>query len=280
MSCVKLLKMKRTHPPLSLPGSPLIYVVAQVNISAVVAIERYVPEIQERLRKSGFPGYTNVQVPEIIFETFGARPVVTPLSRYEFQNKLERTGIVLTPKSIAVHTNQYTTFDDFHAIIAMALETIHATAALQLHERIGLRYVDLIEFERDEELKDYLAPDLLGYDQAAVGMSGGQFNFQFEGNTPYGRLVARHYAPQVRNMLPPDLAGVSLNYDYRPAPSPGRAALLDFDHAADYKGDFVIEEILETLENLHDGLDIIFRDSVTAAALEKWGRKDVANAKS
>ena len=92
MSCVKLLKMKRTHPPLRLPGSPLIYVVAQVNISAVVAIERYVPEIQERLRKSGFPGYTNIQVPEIIFETFGARPVVTPLSRYEFQNKLERTG--------------------------------------------------------------------------------------------------------------------------------------------------------------------------------------------
>ena len=72
MSCVKLLRMKRTHPPLRLPGSPLIYVVAQVNISAVVAIERYVPEIQERLRKSGFPGYTNVQVPEIIFETSGA----------------------------------------------------------------------------------------------------------------------------------------------------------------------------------------------------------------
>jgi uncharacterized protein (TIGR04255 family) len=258
----------------------LIYVVAQVNISAVVAIERYVPEIQERLRKSGFPGYSNVQVPEIVFDALGARPVVTPLSRYEFQNKKERTGIVLTPKSIAVHTNEYSTFDGFHAIIKLALETIHATAALQLHERIGLRYVDLIELEREEGLKDYLAPHLLGYDQATIGVSRGEFSFQFEGNTPYGRLVARHYPPQVRNMLPPDLAGVSLNYGYRPAPSPGRAALIDFDHAADYKGDFVIEEILETLENLHDGLDIIFRDSVTKAALENWGRRYVADAKS
>jgi uncharacterized protein (TIGR04255 family) len=272
--------MKRTHPPLNLLGSPLIYVVTQVNISAVVAIERYVPEIQERLRKSGFPGYTNVQMPEITFEALGARPVVTPLSRHEFLDKQERIGIVLTPKSIAVHTNQYTTFDEFHAIIAMALETIHTTAAPQLHERIGLRYVDLIELEREEELKDYLAPHLLGYDQAAIGVSGGQFNFQFEGNTSYGRLVARHYPPYVNNMFPPDLAGVSLNYEHRPAPSSGRATLLDFDHAAGYKGDFVIEEILETLENLHDGLDILFRNSVTNFALEKWGRTNAANAKS
>lgn len=275
----KVTEMKRTRPPLKLPGSPLIYVVAQVNISAVVAIERYVPEIQEQLRKSGFPGYTNAQVPEIIFEALGARPVVTSLSRYEFLHKSERTGIVLTPKSIAVHTNLYTTFEDFHAIIRMALKTIHATAALQLHERIGLRYVNLIELERGEELKDYLGAHLLGYDQPAIGVSAGQFNFQFEGNTPYGRLVARHYPPQVQNMFPPDLAGISLNYGNRPIPSPGRAALLDFDHAAAHKGDFVIEEILETLENLHDGLDIIFRNSVTTAALEKWGKKDAANAK-
>lgn len=271
--------MKRTHPPLRLPGSPLIYVVAQVNISAVVAIERYVPEIQEKLRKNGFPGYANAQVPELVFEAIGARPVISPLSRYEFQDKEGRTAIVLTPKSIAVHTNRYTTFDNFHSIIGLALETIHGAAGLQLHERIGLRYVDLIELETGEELKDYLAPRLLGYNQAEIGVSEGSFNFHFEGKTPYGRLVARHYPPQIRNMLPPDLAGLSLNYSYRPDPLPGRASLLDFDHAADYKSDFVIEEILETLENLHDGLDIIFRDSVTAAALKKWGRENVAGIK-
>jgi uncharacterized protein (TIGR04255 family) len=269
--------MKRTHPPLKLPESPLIYVVAQVNISAVVAIERYVPEIQEKLRKRGFPVYKNAQVPEFVFEAPGAKPVISSLSRYEFQDKEERTAIVLTPKSVAVHTNLYATFDDFHAIIAMALETIHAAASLQLHERIGLRYVDLIELETGEELKDYLAPRLLGYDQDAIGVTGGVFSFHFEGNTPYGRLVARHYPPQIINMLPPDLAGVSLNYSSRVAPSPGRASLLDFDHAADYKGDFVIEEILETLEKLHDGLDIIFRDSVTAAALGKWGTENAGS---
>jgi uncharacterized protein (TIGR04255 family) len=270
--------MKRTHPPLRLPKSPLIYVVAQVNISAVVAIERYVSEIQEKLRKSGFPGYAHMQVPEFTFETPGARPVVSTLSRYEFQDREERTAIVLTPKSIGVHTNQYATFDDFHGIIATALETIDASASLQLHERIGLRYVDLIELGAGEELKDYLAPQLLGYNQTAVGVSEGTFNFHFEGNTPYGRIFARHYMPQISNMFPPDLAGISLNYSYREAPS-GRGFLLDFDHAASNKGDFVIGEILETLENLHDGLDLIFRDSVTAAALEKWGRENAAGSK-
>jgi uncharacterized protein (TIGR04255 family) len=265
--------VKRTYQPLQLPRSPLIYVVAQVNISAVVAIERYVPEIQEKLRRNGFPGFTSAQVPEFIFETPGARPVVTPLARFEFQDREARTGIVLTPKSIAVHTNQYTTFDGFHTILAMALETVHAAAELQLHERIGLRYVDLIQLDAEEKLQDYLAHHLLGYDAASIGVSESVFNFQFEGRTPYGQLVARHYPPQLRNMLPPDLAGVLLNYDYWEVPLPGRTSLLDFDHAADYKGDFVVEEILSTLENLHDGLDILFRNSVTDFALKKWGER-------
>jgi uncharacterized protein (TIGR04255 family) len=265
--------VKRTHQPLQLPRSPLIYVVAQVNISAVVAIERYVPEIQEKLRRSGFPGFANAQVPEFVFETPGARPVITPLSRFEFLDREGRTAIVLTSKSIAVHTNRYTTFDGFHAIIAMALETVHAAADLQLHERVGLRYVDLIELDAGQLRQDYLAQHLLGYDPAAIGVSESTFNFQFEGRTPYGQLIARHYAPQIANMLPPDLAGVSLNYAYRESPSLGRASLLDFDHAADHKGDFVVEEILATLENLHDGLDIVFRNSVTDYALKKWGER-------
>jgi uncharacterized protein (TIGR04255 family) len=111
--------MKPTHPPLRLPGSPLIYVVAQVNISAVVAIERYVPEIQEKLRKR----YVNMQVSKFVFVTPGStRPVISLVSRYEFPDKEERTAVVLGPKSIAVHTNKYETFDDFHAIIATGLE--------------------------------------------------------------------------------------------------------------------------------------------------------------
>lgn len=155
----------------------------------------------------------------------------------------------------------------------MALETVHAAAELQLHERIGLRYVDLIELDADEKLQDYVAQHLLGYDPVSIGVSESAFNFQFEGRTPYGQLVARHYPPQLRNMLPPDLAGVLLNYDYREVPLQARTSLLDFDHAAEYKGDFVVEEILSILENLHDGLDILFRNSVTDFARKKWGER-------
>jgi uncharacterized protein (TIGR04255 family) len=159
----------------------------------------------------------------------------------------------------------------------MALETVHTAAELQLHERIGLRYVDLIEPGVGEGRQDYLASHLLGYDATLVGVSESSFSFQFEGQTPYGRLVARHYIPQIANMFPPDLAGISLNYAYREPPFPGRVSLLDFDHASVYKGDFVVDEILATLENLHDGLDIFFRNSVTDYALKKWGSNDVTS---
>ncbi len=269
--------MKRTHPPLRLPRSPLIYVVAQVNISAVVAIDRYVPEIQEKLRMNGFPGFTRTQIPELIFEAPGVKPTLNAFSMFEFQDRGERTGITLSPKSIAIHTNQYTTFDQFHRAFATALETINSVTQLQLRERIGLRYVDLIELEKGENLSDYLAPNLLGYDAASVRVTESSFDFKFEGKSPQGVIIARHYAPQFANMLPPDLVGVALNYNYRESPPTGRAFLLDFDHATIGKCDFVVDEILETLETLHDGLDILFRKSVTIRALEQWGRENASS---
>jgi uncharacterized protein (TIGR04255 family) len=245
-----------------------------------VAIDRYVPEIQEKLRRNGFPGFTSTQIPELIFEAAGAKPVVNALSRFEFQDRDERTGIVLTPKSIGIHTNQYKTFDQFHGAFAAALETINTVAELQLRERIGLRYVDLIEPEARESLGDYLAPHLLGYDAALVGVTEASFDFKFEGRSPHGGIIARHYSPQIANMFPPDLIGVALNYSYRKPPPLGRASLLDFDHATVQKRDFVVEEILETLETLHDGLDILFRNSVTQHALEQWGRENASSSES
>jgi uncharacterized protein (TIGR04255 family) len=254
--------------------------VAQVNISAVVAIDRYVPEIQENLRQNGFPGFTRTQIPELIFESSGAAPTLSALHRFEFQDREERTGIVLTPKSIAIHTNQYKTFDRFHEAFASALETINGIAKLQLRERIGLRYVDLIEMQAYESLNDYLAPNLLGYDAASVGVTEASFDFKFEGTSPYGHIIARHYPPQIGNMFPPDLIGVALNYNYREPPQPGRASLLDFDHATIQKRDFAVGDILETLETLHDSLDILFRNSVTKHALDQWGKENASSRES
>jgi uncharacterized protein (TIGR04255 family) len=143
-----------------------------------------------------------------------------------------------------------------------------------------LRYVDLIELEAEESLSDYLAPQLLGYDAASVGVTEASFEFKFEGRSTHGGIIARHYSPQIANMLPPDLVGVSLNYSYREPPLPGRVSLLDFDHATVEKRDFATGEILETLETLHDGLDILFRNSVTQHALKQWGRENATSSKS
>jgi uncharacterized protein (TIGR04255 family) len=267
----KVAKVKRISQPFRLQNSPLIYVVAQVQISAVVAIDRYVPEIQEKLRRNGFPGFGSTQVPELTFEVPGTKPVVTPLARFEFLDREGRTGIVLTPKAIAVHTNQYGVFEEFKGIFAMALETVHVTAEPQLHERIGLRYVNLIELGEGETHQDYLPPQLLGYDTASLGVTGSNFSFIFEARTPHGVIYARHYPPQVANMFPPDLAVTALDYSFRQPPAAGRASLLDFDHSMNSKGDFVPDDILENLENLHGSLDNLFRHSVTDYALKKWG---------
>ena len=48
--------MKRTSPPLRLPGSPLVLVLCQVRIATVRDMAGYIPALQDRLRRDGFPG--------------------------------------------------------------------------------------------------------------------------------------------------------------------------------------------------------------------------------
>jgi len=85
-------------------------VVAQVRFSAIIAIEKYVPEIQEQLRHKGFPRFLKGQVHEIAFQADGA-PKFSAIDRFEFQDKDASLGIVLQSNSVAVHTNLYSNYE-------------------------------------------------------------------------------------------------------------------------------------------------------------------------
>ncbi|MGA9566554.1 MAG: TIGR04255 family protein, partial [Candidatus Korobacteraceae bacterium] len=112
--------MKRTSASIHLKHPPLIYVVAQVLFTEVVAIEKFVPDIQESLRHKGFPRFLRGQVQEIAFQPDGI-PKFGARDRFEFQNKEGSLGIVLQTKSVAIQTNSYSTYEIFEDQIRTAL---------------------------------------------------------------------------------------------------------------------------------------------------------------
>ena len=70
--------MKRSRPPLKLHKSPLVMVLAQVRISHVAKMGDYVDDVQERLRRSGFPRFEEGRGHEILLRPdFSRRSVST-----------------------------------------------------------------------------------------------------------------------------------------------------------------------------------------------------------
>ena len=269
--------MSRSLPAQKLHRSPLIYVIAQVRISAVMSVGKFVPEIQEQLRHKGFPRFKRSELREFRLD-FGSDPKVTTVERFEFQDKEAGSGIILAPDFVALHTTKYDVYERFAETLAAALEVIHRVMDIALAERVGLRYVDLVRVAQGESLSDYLKPGLLGLDSAALGVSKALSRFEFVGLSEVGKLVVRAYNLEPGTLLPPDLTPATLKQEVDLAPGV-MPYLLDFDHSLEEPQDFSVEAVLETMGRLHDNLDRAFRAAVTDGALTKWGREDGSEAK-
>jgi uncharacterized protein (TIGR04255 family) len=263
--------MKRSLPPLKLRSSPLAYVIAQVRVSSVISIEKYIPEIQESLRHRGFPRFKKGRLHEIRLELDSA-PKINLFDRYEFQNKEETSGIVLAPDFISLHTSKYDTGENFEETLKTALSLVHEVVQFNLVERIGLRYVDLIRLDQDETWSEYLQPGLLGLDTSTLGVSKSLSRVEFVGITDVGKLVVRYSQSDQGTILPPDLFPSTLNHDIQLNPNEV-VSFLDLDHFSELSRDFEVTSVVETVGDLHDDLDRAFRSAVTAIALLRWGRE-------
>ena len=262
--------MKRTSTPIHLRRPPLIYVVAQVLFAEVVAIEKFVPEIQESLRHKGFPRFLRGQIQEIAFQPDGS-PKFSARDRFEFQNKEGSLGIVLQTKSVAVQTNSYSNYETFEEEIKTALMVVHRVVNISLSERIGLRYVNLIRLQSGEKWSDYLNPGLLGLGADSVGVSRWTSRSEMVGPTNVGNLAVR--CSQSGQPIPPDLV-ISGTLSNPPTLTPGEVVVtLDFDHYVEKSSDFKVSAVMSTFEQLHEKLDVVFEAAVTSQALLKWGKE-------
>jgi uncharacterized protein (TIGR04255 family) len=260
--------VKRSNPALHLSRTPLIYVVVQVRFSAIMAMEKYVPEIQEKLRRK-YPWFQHSKIQELVVKA--QSPSISFTDRYEFLQRDKRTGIVLTSNGVALQTNQYSSYELFEQEFSDSLCAIHETVGLELVERIGLRYVDLVRLKANETWSDYLQPGLLGLDPTTVGVSGWTSQSLSIGKTELGTLAFRHTRSE--NPVPLDLNPMTLQYEDELLKPKEVGTVLDFDHYSEATREFELESVINAIGDLHDNIDRAFRRAVTATALERWGVK-------
>lgn len=260
--------MKRSRDPISLQNAPVALVLAQVRVSPVEAMENYVPVIQERLRKVGFPEMRETQIHNQ-FVVEGKPVAERRATQWEFVNKANTSMIQLNLDAITVQTTEYTCFEDLEETFRLAVETLHEVVSPSQVHRYGLRYVNVIPIGFDSSFVQWIQPHLLGHPNLPNADRIGSFSETVMITELSSRLVTRCITMHAGMPIPADLMPCNLKLPFD-VPFNQPFAILDNDHGRIGPEDFNPVTAVEAIAGLHNLLDLAFRTSITEYALEKW----------
>jgi uncharacterized protein (TIGR04255 family) len=261
--------MERTLPPLHLSQSPLLLVLAQVRFSPILQMDKFIPEIQERLRSQGFPKFqaateaTSIQIPGM--PALSQNPTV----HWEFMDPEGRKSIVVGTESVAFTVTDYSTFEDFRVGLQIALLTVHEAVKLPLRTRVGLRYIDLLIPKEGKEVSDYVRLEILGLLKDKLPLQRLAYVSQLLCESKIGKFILRCTHQIGGSVLPPDLQLLRLTVK-KPLLLNQEFCVLDFDHFLEEQSEFDLATVSTDFNSLHDVLDQGFRAVVTPEALKEW----------
>lgn len=250
-----------------LAKSPLVYVVAQVRIGAVLKMVDYVPEIQEHMRQIGYALYRPSEVRELHFGPSGTEARIT--RQWAFDRIDRTTGFLVQDGSVAFHTTAYDTHETFFVELQQGLQIVQDAVDIGAIERLGLRYVDAFQADDERNLSEYLKPGLRGVDLEGIGARRPRSFTNLITETDIGgQLVVRIGLNSVEG-LPPDLTPT----DLVPARTFDRdrpIAVLDYDHFIEQAETFSVARVIERFNALHGIVSAAFSETVSDLALERW----------
>ncbi|MDB4877365.1 MAG: hypothetical protein JWM41_3811 [Gemmatimonadetes bacterium] len=261
--------------PNKLDNAPLVHTVAQVRFSPDLKISEAVPNIQGDLKGIGFPRFEKSEVSNI--DLSSGVPKLDQLDRWDFLTRDKKTGVALTRDFVVLQTSAYDTFAIFGDLLRQVLEILAKYARIDVVERLGIRYVDLVRRQKDESFKDYLKPGLVGFPFDEV--HGEEIIESFSAVQSVAKLAdsaltIRCLQANNGQFLPPDLAPTGLHYEV--VLEKGElVAIIDSDHYAMVDMDFGPKAIIERLDSLHQLANKAFRSAVTSHALKQWGAINV-----
>lgn len=249
---------------------PLSLVLAEIRFSDKLEIEKDIPQIQEKLRKS-FPVYSEEQFQGVQFSSGGWQPL-PPKKVWRFASKDKHHAVEIADNRLIYLTSEYDRFPGFLDRCMLAVSVLNEVSQPDLLYRIGLRYNDLVSPRDGEALQEYIHDGC--WMASALSDVGGLTQDRSESvfETEVGRLVIRTYVGKINRAVAPDMPPVlpvKIRTDINQG---GLSAILDFDHiystdpeSGDAK-DFSPGFIEKKLKELHDPAILAFEKITTDRA--------------
>lgn len=256
---------------------PIYFALAQVRFNAVLALDRFMPTIQENLRKAGFPDFAPQVVATLNVNLTGGKssalPAFQPQTRYQILNIDKTAGFVLEQNSMSFQTTEYDDFERFLAAMMQGVDIVHSAAELSYYERVGIRFLDAVCPREGDNIEQYLDHSVLGLLGKLKGrkLSYAISETQTQGdeNTLMSR-VAVMQQDEEGVAFPPDLQNPVLPPPSRFSKVTGLYAVLDNDCWVAVRSPFDPSTLEKQLQKLHTEIRKSFDFMVTPHALSVW----------
>lgn len=270
------MERKCRYVPLS--KQPLVLVLGQVRFSPIRQIAEHIPAIQENFRRQGFPLERAGKIQQLTFAADGSRPPeLLEQQRWEYRNRDETRSILVMQDCVVVQTTAYERFEQFAQHLELALRTVLAKTEhdrFGVVQRVGLRYVDLVQPRAGEDFRYYLRSGFHGIADEVFLAGTHRLHVESIGKTRVGEIDGTIVVRVMQNDqgfdLPPDL--VSAAPKHIPRTNAGElVSLIDMDHFIEGIFDPDVEWIVAHAYQMHDHVIETFHNHVvTDAAIEVW----------
>ena len=185
--------VKGTAMGKKLTNPPVYFSIVQVRFNPLFKLDGYAADIQDHLRRAGFPDarkevITQLSVvPTKASEQAPAAMPLTQSSRYKFGTRKSTAEFILDQFALTYQTTEYDVFDSFTEKFLQGLEAVHEVAVLDYVDRVGVRYLNAIKAREGEALGEYFSPQLLGL---ATSLGGDLVHNYVETRVQKGRCRA------------------------------------------------------------------------------------------
>lgn len=259
-----------------LKNAPVYYTVVQVQFNPILSLEGFIPAIQAKMRDAHFPDFRQELFQRFVLP-FGnpesgqlAAPSMTPQSRYVFGDIEGRQLFLLETNTLSFQSTAYNTFETFSETFLKGLGTLHDILHLDFIDRLGLRYLDAVQPNQENEtLRDFLVPEVLGH----ALRDGAQLQFSMSettATTAAGQLISRVLIRNGHIGLPGELSALAPTIDARFTRHEGLHAIVDTDAFILHRDKFDIAAMTDKLAALHEDIKQAFEATVTPHALATW----------
>ncbi len=264
-----------------LNNAPVFFTIAQIQHNQILALDSFIPKIQDDMRKAGYPDFS--QSLQLTFNLLptpqgeSAQPSqnVQPvqIKRYQFCNLASTSGFILQQNSLSFQTTEYDTFDPFIEVLFEGLGILNgAVDGLSFTDRIGLRYLNAVVPSSGENLENYLVPELMGL-PGRLKNTGFAYSFTeaLIVIPDVGHVTSRTIIQQPGPIgFPQELRPDPLKLSQRFAQIDQEHAIIDTDGSHLGREPYSAESIQRTLSRLHDEIEESFIATVTSHARKSW----------